>query len=141
MDTSVKCDLTCVCVFTCVCFVQVALQATHIRRFKGAEFAPEGLVVPVVRLHMSVQTGDDKEHTHKKKKKKEGYEIRGKYMYPPQKKNKDQLRAKGRQIKRATRRRALLYNIHFHDSNSGVFHQHLKRSILFTSQTTAAHFQ
>lgn len=45
-----------VCVLlTCVCLVQVALQATHVGRFKGAEFALEGLVVPVVRLHMSVQ--------------------------------------------------------------------------------------
>lgn len=47
----------CVCVFfTCVCLMQVALQATHVGRFKGAELALEGLVVPVVRLHMSVQT-------------------------------------------------------------------------------------
>lgn len=82
MDTSVKCDIRCLCVrvsvFTCVCFMQVALQAAHIGRFKGAEFAPEGLVVPVVRLHMSVQTGDETEHTKKRKKKKRGgREIRG----------------------------------------------------------------
>lgn len=83
MDTSVKCDIRCLCVrvsvFTCVCFMQVALQAAHIGRFKGAEFAPEGLVVPVVRLHMSVQTGDETEHTKKRRKKKKrgGREIRG----------------------------------------------------------------
>lgn len=39
--------------------MQVALQATHVGGFKGAEFAPEGLVVPMVRLHMPVQTGDE----------------------------------------------------------------------------------
>lgn len=39
--------------------MQVALQATHVGRFKGAELALEGLVVPVVRLHMSVQASDD----------------------------------------------------------------------------------
>lgn len=45
-----------VCVLlTCVCLMQVALQAAHVGRFKGAELTPEGLVVPVVRLHMSVQ--------------------------------------------------------------------------------------
>lgn len=59
--------------------MQVALQAAHIGRFKGAEFAPEGLVVPVVRLHMSVQTGDETRHIKKKKKKnkRRGREIRG----------------------------------------------------------------
>lgn len=50
----------CVCVVTCVCLMQVALQATHVGRFKGAELALEGLVVPMVRLHMSVQTGRKK---------------------------------------------------------------------------------
>lgn len=49
----------CVRAFTCVRFMQVALQATHIGRFERAEFAPEGLVVAVVRLHVSVQAGDD----------------------------------------------------------------------------------
>lgn len=39
--------------------MQVALQAAHVGRFKGAELTPEGLVVPVVRLHMSVQTGNE----------------------------------------------------------------------------------
>lgn len=61
---------------TCVCLVQVALQATHVGRFKGAELALEGLVVPVVRLHMSVQTGDKTKY-ERKKKQKGGYEIRG----------------------------------------------------------------
>lgn len=55
--------------------MQVALQATHVGRFKGAEFALEGLVVPVVRLHMSVQTGDETKYTQKNKK--GGCEIRG----------------------------------------------------------------
>lgn len=55
--------------------MQVALQATNIGRFKGAEFASEGFVVSVVRLHMSVQTGDD---TYvKKERKRRGHEIRG----------------------------------------------------------------
>jgi len=45
----------------------VALQATHVGRFKGAEFALEGLVVPVVRLHMSVQTADGMKYTTKKR--------------------------------------------------------------------------
>lgn len=49
--------------FTCVSLMQVALQATHVGRFKGAELALEGLVVPVVRLHMSVQTGDETKYT------------------------------------------------------------------------------
>lgn len=56
--------------FTCVCLMQVALQAAHVGRFKGAEFALEGLVVPVVRLHMSVQTGDETKYTHKKRRDK-----------------------------------------------------------------------
>lgn len=62
MDTAVRCALmfVCVFVFTCVCLMQVALQATCVGRFKGAELALEGLVVPVVRLHMSVQTGNEK---------------------------------------------------------------------------------
>ena len=59
------------CVFTCVCLVQVALQATHVGRFKGAEFALEGLVVPVVRLHMSVQAGDETKYKHRKKTRRE----------------------------------------------------------------------
>ena len=46
--------------------MQVALQATHIGGFKGAEFALEGLVVSVVRLHMSVQAGDETEHIKKR---------------------------------------------------------------------------
>lgn len=54
-------------VFTCVCFMHVALQATHIGRFEGAEFAPEGFVVPMVRLHMSVQTVDETKHITKKR--------------------------------------------------------------------------
>lgn len=62
----------CVSVFTCVCLMQVALQATHVGRFKGAEFALEGLVVAVVRLHMPVQTGDETEYT----KKQEGRDMR-----------------------------------------------------------------
>lgn len=45
--------------------MQVALQATHIGRFERAEFAPEGLVVAVVRLHVSVQAGDEGENNHK----------------------------------------------------------------------------
>lgn len=63
----------CLCVFTCVRLMQVALQATHIGRFKGAEFAPEGLVVAVVRLHMSVQAGDEKNRQTNQR----GREIRG----------------------------------------------------------------
>lgn len=46
--------------------MQVALQATHVGRFKGAEFALEGFVVPVVRLHMSVQTADETKRQEKK---------------------------------------------------------------------------
>lgn len=56
----------------------------------------------------------------------------------------DGQRTKGQQIKRESdkkRDRALLYSIHFDDFDSRVFRQHLKRSILFTSQTTATHFQ
>lgn len=48
--------------------MQVALQATHVGRFKGTELALEGLVVPVVRLHMSVQATQNQ---------KGGWEIRG----------------------------------------------------------------
>lgn len=48
--------------------MQVALQAAHVGRFKGAELTPEGLVVPVVRLHMSVQTGNETKFKKKKLK-------------------------------------------------------------------------
>lgn len=41
--------------FTCVRLMQVALQATCVGRLEGAELTLEGLVVPMVRLHMSVQ--------------------------------------------------------------------------------------
>lgn len=64
--------------------MQVALQAAHVGRFKGAELTPEGLVVPVVRLHMSVQTGNETKFKKKEvknnnnsKTQKGGYEIRG----------------------------------------------------------------
>lgn len=68
--------------------MQVALQATHIGRFKGAEFAPEGLVVAVVRLHMSIQAGDEKTN---KQTNNRGREIRGE--------KKRYLRTKGQQTR------------------------------------------
>lgn len=44
----------------------MALQATGVGRFKGAELALEGLVVPVVSLHMSVQAAVTQEEKRKK---------------------------------------------------------------------------
>lgn len=44
----------------------MALQATGVGRFKGAELALEGLVVPVVSLHMSVQAAKTQEEKRKK---------------------------------------------------------------------------
>lgn len=58
--------------------MQVALQATRVGRFKGAELALEWLVVAMVRLHMSIQAAmtqiiretETKDGIRKKKKEK-----------------------------------------------------------------------
>lgn len=125
--------------------MQVALQATHIGRFKGAEFTPEGLVVAVVRLHMSVQAGDEKTN---KQTNKRGHEIRGKKEIFEDKRTADEDR-KWHEWGgwEEDCKRTLLYSFHFDDCSSessfSVFlfclHQHPKRSTLFTSQTTATH--
>lgn len=102
------------CFGTCVCFVQVALQAAHVGGFKGAELALEGLVVPVVRLHVSVQTGEEK-------RREEWNERRADEVN----------RASGVEHPSA------LMMFFTAGRLSAAFQ---RRSILFTSQTTSAHF-
>ncbi len=51
----------CVCVsLTCVCFVQVALEAAQVGGFKGTELTAKGLLMSVVWLDVTVQTGEKK---------------------------------------------------------------------------------